>query len=187
MGDEDPITKADFKNLMTQMEAMMVEIQSHKTKLEALSSATSSTTTPAPVDISDKGDPLNKEKSLEDDPEKVEEVEGDEDTTKKGDTPRGHKLEIPYPTSYVSRRHLQMPHLASCGPPPPFDASSFANWQDNMYSHINFVSIELWRIIEQGINPTSNDLKTLLPWEHIDKQLNACALHLIHDTSQTYL
>jgi hypothetical protein len=86
MGDEAPVTKADFKNLMTQMEAMMVEFQSHKTKLEALSSATSSTTPPAPVDISGKGDPLNKEKPLEDDPEKVEEVEGDEDTTKK----RGH-------------------------------------------------------------------------------------------------
>jgi hypothetical protein len=47
MGDEDAITKADFNNLMTQMEAMMVEIQSHKTKLEALTSGTSSTTPPA--------------------------------------------------------------------------------------------------------------------------------------------
>jgi hypothetical protein len=73
-----------------------------------------------------------------------------------------------------------MPHLASCGPPLPFDASSFANWQDNMRSHIKFVSIEIWRIIEQGFNPTSKDLNNLLPWEHIDKQLNASALHLIH-------
>jgi hypothetical protein len=72
-----------------------------------------------------------------------------------------------------------MPHLTSCGPPPPLDASSFANWQDNMRSHINFVSIELWRI-EQGFNPTSKDLNNLLPWETIDKQLNASALHLIH-------
>jgi hypothetical protein len=73
-----------------------------------------------------------------------------------------------------------MPHLASCGPPPPLDASSFANCQDNMRSHINFVSIELWRIIEQGFHPTSKDLSNLLPWEQIDKQLNASALHLIH-------
>ena len=73
-----------------------------------------------------------------------------------------------------------MPHLASCGPPPPLDASSFANWQDNMRSHINFVSIELWRIIEQGFHPTSKDLNNLQPWEVIDKQLNASALHLIH-------
>jgi hypothetical protein len=73
-----------------------------------------------------------------------------------------------------------MPHLASCGPPPPLDASSFVNWQDNMRSHINFVSIELWRIIEQGFNPTSKDLNNLLSWETIDKQLNASALHLIH-------
>jgi hypothetical protein len=128
MGDEDAITKADFNNLMTQMEAMMVEIQSHRTKLEALTSGTSSTTPPAPVDASDKADPLNKKKPLEDDPEKVSEVEGNEDTTKKGDTPREHNSEIPHPTSYVSGRHLQMPHLASCGLPPPLDASIFANW-----------------------------------------------------------
>jgi hypothetical protein len=49
-----------------------------------------------------------------------------------------------------------------------------------MRSHINFVSIELWRIIEQEFNPTFKDLNNLLPWETIDKQLNASALHLIH-------
>jgi hypothetical protein len=65
-------------------------------------------------------------------------------------------------------------------PPPPLDASSFANWQDNMRSDIIFLSIELWRIIEQGFQPTSKDLTNLLPWEQIDKQLNASALHLIH-------
>jgi hypothetical protein len=49
-----------------------------------------------------------------------------------------------------------------------------------MRSHINFVSIELWRIIEQGYHPTFKDLNNLLPREQIDKQLNASALHLIH-------
>jgi hypothetical protein len=181
MGDEDTlITKADFNDLVTRMAAMMEEMQSQKAKLKSLSSCTSSTTPPAPVDASEKGDPLNKEKPLEDDPEKVDEVEGDEDTTKKGDTPRGHNSDIPHPTSYVSGRHLQMPHLSTCGPPPPVDASSIANWQDNMRSHINIVSTELWRITEQGFNPTSKDLNNLLPWEHIDKQLNASSLHLIH-------
>jgi hypothetical protein len=128
-----------------------------------------------PVDTSDKGDTLN-----EDDPEKVDDVEGDGDTTKKDNTPRGHNSEIPPPVSCVSGRHLQMTHLASCGPPPPLDASSFANWQDNMRSHINFVSIELWRIIELGFHPSSKDLNNLQPWELIDKKLNASALHLIH-------
>jgi hypothetical protein len=156
------------------MEAMMVVIKNHKTQLDALTSGMTSTTPPALVDTSDKA-LLN-----EDDPKKVDDVEGDEDTTKKGDMPRGHSTEIPHPTSYVSGRHLQMPQLASCGPPPPLDASSFANWQDNMCSHINFVSIELWRIIEHGFHPSSNDLNNLQPWEHIDKQLNASALHLIH-------
>jgi hypothetical protein len=133
MGDEDtPITKANFNDLMTRMAAMMEEMQSQNAKLEALSSGTSSTTPLALVDASDKGDPLNKEKPLEDDPEKVDEVEGDEDTTKKGGMPRGHNSEIPHPMSYVSGRHLQIPHLDLCGPPPPLDASSFANWQDNM-------------------------------------------------------
>jgi hypothetical protein len=126
------------------------------------------------------GDPLNKEKPLEDDPKKLGDVEGEEDTSKHGASPRGQYSEVPHPTSYVFGRHIQMSHLASCGPPPPLDASSFANWQDNMRPHINSVSIELWRIIEHGFNRTSEDLNNLQPWEHIDKQLNASALHLIH-------
>jgi hypothetical protein len=170
----------DFNDLMAKMMTMMEEIQNNKAKLEALSSGTTSTTPPAPIDPSDKEAPLNKYKSSEEDPEKVDEDEGDENSPKKGDTPRGQHLEVPHPTSYVSGRHVQMPHLASCGPPPPIDTSSFANCQDNMRSHINFVSIELWRIIEQGFNTTSKDLNNLLPWELIDKQLNASALHLIH-------
>jgi hypothetical protein len=175
MGNADPVTKSDFNTHMSQMASMMVEIQSHKTQLEALASGMSSTTPPAPIDTSDKGDPLN-----EDDPEKVDDVEGDGDTTKKDNTPRGHNSEIPPLVSCVSGRHLQMPHLTLCGPLPPLDASSFANWQDNMHSHINFVSIELWRIIEEGFHPSSKDLNNLQPWELIDKQLNASALHLIH-------
>jgi hypothetical protein len=144
MGDKEPATKADLNNLMTRMEAMMVVIESQKTQLDALTSGTSSTAPPTSIESP------NKPSLNEDDPEKVQEVEGDEDASKKGNTSRGHSPEIPHPTSYVSGRHLQMPHLASCGSPPPLDASSFANWQDNMCSHINFVSIELWRIIEQG-------------------------------------
>jgi hypothetical protein len=157
------------------MEAMMGAIENQKIQLDALTSGTSSTTPPTPVETLDKDKPsLN-----EDDPDKVRD-ESNENPPKNDDTSRGHSPEIPHPTSYVSGRHLQMPHLASCGPPPPLDASSFANWQDNMRSHINFVSIEIWRIIELGFHPTSKDLTNLLPWEQIDKQLNASALHLIH-------
>jgi hypothetical protein len=57
------------------MGAMMAEIQSHGTQLEALASGMSSTTPPTLVD------PLDKPTLNEDDPEKVEVVEGDEDTT----------------------------------------------------------------------------------------------------------
>jgi hypothetical protein len=78
---------------------------------------------------------------------------------------KGH-CEISHPMSYFSVRHIQMPHIANCGPPPPLDASSFA--------------IELWRIIKQGYNPTSTDPDNFLPWELVDKKLNASALHLIH-------
>jgi hypothetical protein len=175
MGDEEPATKGDLNNIMTRMDAMMAAMESQKSQLDALTSGTSSTTPPTPVDTSDKDKPSLNEK----DPDK-DGNENNEDPPKKDDTSQGHSTEIPHPTSYVSGRHLQMPHLASCGPPPPLDASSFANWQDNMRSHINFVSIELWRIIEQGYRPTSKDLSNLLPWEQIDKQLNASALHLIH-------
>jgi hypothetical protein len=86
MGDEDPVTKADFNNLMSRMEPMMVVIENHKTQLDALTSGTTSATPPAPVDTSDK--PLLNE----DDSKKVDDVEGDEDTTKKGNTPRGHSM-----------------------------------------------------------------------------------------------
>jgi hypothetical protein len=152
----------------------MVVMESQKSQLDALTSGASRSTPPTPVET------LDKPSLSEVDLEKVEEVEGDDDASKKGNTPREHGMETPPPVSYVSGRNLQMPHLASCGPPPPLDASSLANWQDNMRSHINFVSIELWRIIEQGFHPTSKDLNNLLPWEQIDKQLNAYALHLIH-------
>jgi hypothetical protein len=120
MGDEEPATKADLNHLMARMDAMMGAIESQKTQLNALTSGTSSTTPPTPVETSDKPS-LN-----EDDPNKVGD-EGNKDPPKKDDTSRGHGTEISHPTSYVSRRHLQMPHLASCGPPPPLDASSFAN------------------------------------------------------------
>jgi hypothetical protein len=173
MGDKEPATKADLNNLMTRMDAMMGVIESQKSQLDALISGTSSTTPPTPVETSVKPT-LN-----EDDPDEDGD-EGNEEPPKVDNTSRGHSPEMPHPTSYVSGRHLQMPHLASCGPPPPLYGSSFANRQDNMRSHINIVSIELWRIIEQGFNPTSKDLNNLLPWETIDKQLNASALHLIH-------
>ena len=175
MGDEEPTTKGDLNSVIARMDAMMAAMESQKSLLDALTSGTSNTTPPTPVDTSGKDKPsLNEE-----DPDK-EGDENNDDPPIKDDTSRGHSPGIPHPTSYVSGRHLQMPHLASCGPPPPLDASSFANWQDNMRSHINFVSIELWRIIEQGFCPTSKDLTNLLPWEQIDKQLNASALHLIH-------
>jgi hypothetical protein len=156
------------------MDAMMAAMKSQKSQLDAVTSGMSSTTLPTLVETPDKDKPsLN-----EDDPDKDGD-ESNEDPPKKDDTSRGHSTEVPHPTSYVSGRQLQMPHLASCGPPPPLYASSFANWQDNRRSHINFVSIELWSIIKQGFHPTSKDLTNLLPWEQIDKQLNASALHLI--------
>jgi hypothetical protein len=79
----------------------------------------------APVETSDKGDALNKDKLPEEDPEKVDEDEGDQDSPKKGGMPRGHHSEVPHPMSFVSGRHVQMPHLAFCGPLPPLDASRF--------------------------------------------------------------
>jgi hypothetical protein len=43
MGDEDPVTKKYFNNLMSRMEAMMVVIENHKTQLDALTNGTTST------------------------------------------------------------------------------------------------------------------------------------------------
>jgi hypothetical protein len=101
---------------------MMGAIESQKIQLDALTSRTSSTTPPTPVETLDKDKP-----SLEEDNSDKVGDESNENPPKKDDTSWGHSPEIPHPTSYVSWRHLQMPHVASCGPPPPLDASSFAN------------------------------------------------------------
>jgi hypothetical protein len=107
MGDKEPATKADLNNLMTPMDAMMGITESQKTQLDALTSGTSSTTPSTPVETSGKP-PLN-----EDDRDK----DGDEGETrnppKQDNTSKGHSPEIPPPTSYVSGKHLQMPHLVS--------------------------------------------------------------------------
>jgi hypothetical protein len=105
MGDQEPATKADLNNLMTRMDAMMGVIESQKTQLNALTSGTSSTTPPTPVETS--GKPTLNEDDLDKDGD-----EGDEETPKVDNTSTGHSPEIPHPTSYVSGRHLQMPHLA---------------------------------------------------------------------------
>jgi hypothetical protein len=105
------------------MDAMMATMESQKSQLDALTSGTSSTTPPNPVETPDKDKPSVNEDDLDKDGD-----ESNEDPPKKDDTSWGHSTEIPHHTSYVSGRHLQMPHLASCGPPPPLDASSLANW-----------------------------------------------------------
>jgi hypothetical protein len=144
MGDEEPATKADLNHLMVQIEAMMGAIESQKSQLDALISGTPSTTPPTPVETSVKPT-LN-----EDDPDEDGD-EGDEDPPKVDDTSRGHSPKVPYPISYVSGRHLQMPHLASCGPPPPLDASSFANWQDNMRSHITLCLLSFGELLSRDL------------------------------------
>jgi hypothetical protein len=201
--EEEAITKAGFNTLVAQM-AMMEQIKANNAKLDALSSGTTSTTPPESVDNLDKDEPLKKgDPTEENDPEKDE--EGAENSPKKGGTSKGHS-EIPYPTSYVSGRHIQIPHIANCGPPNPLDTSSFANWQDTMRFHtLRAISpkvtskyhtkpiavlrlhlmllvspIELWRIIKQGYNPTSSDPDNFLPWELVDMKLSASTLHLTH-------
>jgi hypothetical protein len=57
MGEEEPATKADLNSIMTRMDAMMAAIESQKSLLDALTSGTSSTTPPTPVDTPDKDKP----------------------------------------------------------------------------------------------------------------------------------
>jgi NAD(P)H-flavin reductase len=115
-----------------------------------------------PINLSGKDDPLNKEKLPGEESEK--EDENEETPPKKDYIPRGQHSEVPHHTSYVSGRHNQMQHIATCGPPALLDASRFTNWQDNMRSHINFASIESCRIIEQGYNLIAKDPNNLISW-----------------------
>ncbi len=69
------------------------------------------------------------------------------------------------------------PHIHNRGDPPKLSASTFSQWQFLMKSHVCSSSIELWKIIENGLhvgNPNN-----LTRREVVDSQLNAIALHMI--------
>ena len=72
---------------------------------------------------------------------------------------------------------LPAPHYAHVGNPPMLDASSFANWQFLMRSHLSSASTELWRIVEEGYYPV--DPSDITTGEYADKQHNATALNHI--------
>jgi hypothetical protein len=105
------------------------------------------------------------------------EKDGETNPSKKDGPSNGYSF-VPPPPEYPSGRHIPMPHIAHSGPPPPLDASSFANWQSNMKSHISYSYVELRRVTEEDYNPHyPNNLQLR---GTMDKQLNASALHIIH-------
>ena len=69
------------------------------------------------------------------------------------------------------------PHINNRGDPPKLTTSSFNEWKFLMKSHVCSSSIELWRIIEDGLY--IGDPTNLTRREVLDSQLNAMALHMI--------
>src|SRR3954469_1886699 len=70
------------------------------------------------------------------------------------------------------------PHIHNRGDPPKLSASTFNQWQFFMKSHVCISSIELWKIIDNGLHV--GDPHNLTRREVIDSQLNATSLHTIH-------
>ena len=112
----------------------------------------------------------------------TEKLKGVEDEGNGAPSPKdkngpGDYSRTPPPHNYTPDIPIPMPHIVPQGPPPMLDASSFANWQFLMRSHVSRSSTELWRIIEDGFKP--QDPKNLTRREVVDMQLNATALHMI--------
>ena len=83
---------------------------------------------------------------------------------------------VPPPPEYPGPP-LPQPHYSNVGNPPMLDASSFANWQFLMRSHLSSANTELWRIVEEGYYPI--DPSNVTRREYADRQHNATALHMI--------
>src|SRR5664279_3009220 len=81
------------------------------------------------------------------------------------------------PHWYSPNPPIPHPHINHRGDPPKINASSFAQWQYLMKSHLNSSCIELWRIIEVGYKAI--DPLNLTRREVVDCQLNAVALHML--------
>ena len=151
VGDEasniDSISVEDFKQLQASMSSMETKFE---TLMAFLQSKENPTPTPEipPADanptkliagfVSETG-----KKPIE---EEEEEDVGNGSSTPKRASASGKYSEMPPPQSYTPDPIIPMPHFSPVGPPPMLDASSFANWQFLMRSHVCSSLTELWRI-----------------------------------------
>jgi hypothetical protein len=60
------------------------------------------------------------------------------------------------------------------------DEFNYSYWKSCMPSHLRFVCVELWGVVENGFPPV--DEKYMTPKERIDCQLNSTALDKIHQS-----
>ena len=133
-----------------------------------------SSTTPSPSS-SEATTPLSKDKAHAG--SKEDEVVGEKhngSASKKGSGKEDYS-EVPH--LYSPDPPMPHPHINNRGDPPKLNASSFNQWKFLMKSHVCSSSIELWRIIEDGIH--IGDPTNLTRREVVDSQLDAMALHMI--------
>ena len=92
--------------------------------------------------------------------------------------PEGGKAEY-HEVSHLYSPDPPIPHprINPLGPPPKLNALAFTSWQHSMRSHVNSVSIELWRIMQAGFKAV--DPNNLTRRDVVDAQLNATALHML--------
>ena len=103
-------------------------------------------------------------------PEKAEKDE----SPSSSNTPEGEEYhEVNH--NYSPNPPIPHPHVNFRSDPPKLKPTHFSQWQFQMKSHLCSVSIELWRIIEDGFK--AHDPTNLTRREVFDSQLNATALH----------
>src|SRR3954470_17980958 len=168
----DVVTMNDLKTLETtlvsSMEAKMEEMHQLIMRL--------STSTASPPSNSEATAPQSKETGKTN--SKENEVVGD-DTSKSSSSKKDRGKDGYNEVSHVYSPDppIPHPHIHNRGDPPKLSASTFSQWQFFMKSHVCSSSIELWKIIENGLhvgNPNN-----LTRREVVDSQLNATALHMI--------
>ena len=166
------VTMNDIKTLETtlvsSMEAKMEEMRQLIMRL--------STSAASPPSTSEATTTQSKETGKTD--SKDNEVVGDgtrKSSASKKDSGKEGYNEVPH--VYSPGPPIPHPHIHNRGDPPKLSASTFTQWKFLMKSHVCSSSIELWKIIENGLHV--GDPNNLTRREVVDSQLNATTLHMI--------
>ena len=169
--DSAPVSTGTFNDLKSSIDARFDELRN---LILNPPSKTDAPPQPPPADPNSKS---QNDGNLEDGEEEKEDDKSNATPKTKPSKGNGSKNFSAMPGPTYTGPPLPSPYYAHVGNPPMLDASSFANWQFLMRSHLSGASTELWRIVEEGYYPV--DPSDITRGEYADKQHNATALNHI--------